>query len=248
MKNLKSKKCLVLTYENKKNTSTQNLIYLCKKNNFDYKIIGQNKEWNGWYGRTIEYINVLNSIDENKYVVLSDGRDVLINEDCSSFLNKAINLYSNKKIIFGAETLCCGASNILERTAKIKKFIEDYASTRTIYKYKYINFGLMFGTSKNIKNFLLKLNIKPNDEDQGLASFEFYSNPNDYIIDYDQLIFNNNVPEDCDLEWDKNKFKNTITATYPSFLHFPGKNWNCYSKCADMLFKNEDFLYLSGLD
>ena len=92
----------LLTYENKENTSTKNLIYLCKKNNFDYKIIGQNKEWNGWYGRTIEYINALNSIDENKYVVLSDGRDVLINEDCSSFLNKAINLYSNKKIIFGA--------------------------------------------------------------------------------------------------------------------------------------------------
>ena len=56
--------------------------------------------------------------------------------------------------------MCCGSSNNLERTSKIKKFIEDYASTRNIYKY--INFGLMFVTSKNIKNFLLKLNIKPN--------------------------------------------------------------------------------------
>ena len=77
-------------------------------------------------------------------------------------------------------------------------------------------------------------------EDQWLASLEFYNNPNYYILDYDQLIFSNNVLGDCDLEWDKNKFKNTITATYPSFLHFLGKGWNCYRKCADMLFKNEN--------
>ena len=234
--------CLVLTYENKiEDISSKNLIYLCEKNNFECKIVGQNKEWNGWYGRTLEYINALNDIDENKYVVLSDGRDVLINEDCESFLKKAINLYSNKKIIFGAERMCCGA-NGSQNTDELKHFMEEYSSTRTKYDYKYINFGLIFGTSKNVREFLLKLNINPDDVDQGLATLEFYKNPDNYILDYDQIIFNNNNPQDCHLEWDNNKkqFKNTTTGTYPAFLHFPGKGWGCYSKCADMLFKNEN--------
>jgi len=230
--------CIVLTYENKTtDISTKNLIQLCKKNNFKCKIIGQNKEWNGWYGRTIEYINELNNIDEDTYVVLSDGRDVLINEDCSTFLKKAIKLCSNKKIVFGAERIYS------QDSPKLKKFMDDYSISRTIHDYKYINFGLIFGKSKNIKEFLLKLNIKKDDIDQGLATKEFYDNPDDYILDYDQTIFNNNNPKDCHLKWDKNKnkFKNTITNTYPTFLHFPGQGWDCYKKCSTMLFNNLDY-------
>ena len=85
------------------------------------------------------------------------------------------------------------------------------------------------------------MNIQPGDTDQSLAVVEFCKNPHKYSLDYNQELFCNNSGE-CNLEWDDNKkkFKHTITNTYPSILHFPGGNWDCYKECAKKLFIDID--------
>lgn len=238
---------VTVIYENTEGTTTTNLIKLLKKFGYNYRIVGFGNEWNGWYGRLQNYQKFVNMIDDDVYVLFCDGRDVLVNTNYSDFIEKAKNMYKNK-IIFGSETHCCnGIENLreesMDQNIPIKdiyvKYMEDLAH-KTInnykYKYFYLNFGLIFGKAKDFKHFFKALNIQPGDDDQGLATRELYRNPDLYQLDYNQELFSNMI-HTCDYVWDESKkmFKHTITGTYPSILHFPGKNFECYNKILDKL-------------
>lgn len=180
------------------------------------------------------------------YVLICDGRDVLINEHFNEFFSKAKKIYEkHNKIIFGAETCCCNGihhfrkendtSTDDELTEKVKLFLKNRTFEK-IPNYKndffYLNFGLSFGKAKDYKNLFDEMNIKENDDDQGLATALLYNDTNKFYVDYNQKIFSNSIHNNCPFEYDEQlkKYKNTKTNSYQSILHFPGKNFDCYNR------------------
>ena len=138
------------------------------------KVIGEGEQWDGWYGRTIAYSNYVSQLDDECYVLICDGRDMLINESFSKFFSKAVKLYN--KLIFGTEKYCCAGINesFRENTIDINipvithyaNFMKDLAKKKNHHLYPYLNYGLMFGKAKDIKKLYRDINIKQGYDDQ----------------------------------------------------------------------------------
>ncbi len=241
---------IAITYENTNDENTKKLIQLYNNFKYNYKVLGIGLNWDGWYGRAKIYEEYLNTLDDDKYVLINDGRDVLINQDFNIFFDKAKKIYEREnKLVIGTELNCCAGLDTLNQddiTDKSKPIIEIFKEfmEKECYKkipdykhnYFYINFGLLFGKAKDFKQLFIDLNIKPGLDDQALTQQLFYKNPNKFYLDYNQELFSNMVYF-CDYEWDiKNKMiLHTKTNTHPSLLHFPGKNISCYNKTYDKI-------------
>ncbi len=241
---------IALVYENEENTPTTNLVKLFEKFNYNHKILGKNAKWEGWYGRTQEYLKELNNLDKESYVLICDGRDVLINQHFDIFFKKAVEMYNKyNTIIFSSELYCCNGydhfpveknnenfdnnKDIFMKFMKEQayKIIPDYK-----YDYYYLNFGVMFGKVKDAINIFTSIEIKPGQDDQGLTQRLFYRNPNILHLDYNQELFTN-ISYACDFDWDEElkQYKLKKTNTYPSILHFPGKHFSCYDTIKEKL-------------
>lgn len=252
--NIKDNNFIAITYENNEDTQTINLIKLFEKNGYNYRILGLGENWNGWYGRCKIYESYIkNNLDDDTYVLICDGRDVLINENFNEFFSKAKKIYEiHNKIIFGAETCCCNGiqhfnkDNNQQTNDELKEKLLSYFKKRAYdilpnYKHNffYLNFGLSFGKAKDYKKLFQDMNIKLNDDDQGLVASLLYNDTNKFYLDYNQEIFSNSIGE-CPFEYNEKlkKFKNTRIDSYSSILHFPGKNFDCYNKIKDKLLES----------
>jgi len=260
---------VALSYENGNDPQTNNLIMQFRNLNYNYKIVGHGEKWNGWYGRTIAYINYLKTISGETYILLCDGRDVLINQDYNTFISKALELRSKNKnkIIVGTEEGCCTgdlssvyrAKNVNGNVDFVKLYMEQQKqnslSKKITSRFYYINFGLLFGTASQLLNLMVMFNIQPGEDDQALLHKIYYENPDILFLDHKHELFSNashpnkhrvtvlGTDELCYYKWDnaKHMFLNTVTNTYPSILQTPGKNWNCYKYLANKLLKNPTF-------
>lgn len=249
-------KLLVVTYEtDANNPHVNNLRKMLEKNNYNYTILGNETLWQGWYGRSVSYITYLNTLEDNIYILLCDGRDVIINQNNTIFLQKALELRkkNNNKIIVGAEEGCCTYNlDDIYRAKNIDKdinFIELYKSQQKQDSLKYnndtfyyINFGMMFGTVYEFKRLFKLLNIQHNQDDQGLLHKLYYENPDLLYIDHNQELFSNIINDiytknTCYFSYDTNTrcFKNNRTNTYPSIIHTAGKFWDCYKYIVNKL-------------
>jgi hypothetical protein len=227
-----------------------------EKNNYNYKLIGNGEKWTSWYGRALGYMSYLKTLPPDTYVLLCDGRDVLINENSKTFLNKALMLRqkNNNQIIIGTEPGCCTgnssapykAYNIRpgeDFIAKYMKQQQDNAKSKNVTNnFYYINFGLLFGTANQLYNFIQMLDIKPGLDDQALAHKIYYEHPDLLFLDHNHELFSNAshinfgrviikaTDNLCYFKWDPstNSFMNNVTNTHPSIIQTPGKNWNCY--------------------
>jgi len=265
---------MVVSYEtDKDDIHVDNLTRMLQKNNYNYKVLGNGEKWRSWYGRALAYEKYLDQLPPDTYVLLCDGRDVLINEDSNTFISKAISMRSKygNKIIVGTEPTCCvgnldsvyKASNIEENNIDFvinyMKQQEDNAKSKNVTnKFYYINFGLLFGTAKELSQLFKLINVRENLDDQALTHKIFYENPDLLFLDHNHELFSNashfqgkeaRVTDDtynnnmCYFFWDNynNKFKNTITNTYPSIIQTPGKNWDCYKMLAKKLINDPKF-------
>lgn len=250
------KNFLVITYDNQpyKETNTNNLIETLEKYNYSYKILGEGEEWKGWYGRFKSYYNYISTLDENEYILICDGRDVLLNNQSPiDFMKKAESLCNiEEKIIFGAERHCCcyipeeyGRLPSMNKDENLNdiyiKFMKDQVYKEIPdYKYDYyfLNFGVFFGKVKNIRWMFSQLKMSEDLDDQGMTYIFYYKNPEKIYLDANNKLIGNNGHEDCDLVWENNKYKNKITNTYPVILHFPGDGDKCYDDIKKKLVKN----------
>lgn len=261
---------LVVCYETDiKDEHVQNLIKMLEKNNYKYKIIGNGEKWTSWYGRAVGYMKFLKTLPPNTYVMLCDGRDVLVNEDSNTFIDKALRLRQlhNNQIIIGTEPGCCTgnlsapykAYNIKPGEDFVQKYMEQQrnnaASKGVTNDFYYINFGLMFGTANQIYNFIQMLDIKPGLDDQALSHKIYYEQPDLLFLDHNHELFSNAshvnfgrviIKENenlCYFKWDPatNTFKNSVTNTHPSIIQTPGKNWNCYKYLIKKLLENPEY-------
>lgn len=238
----------LITYDNEPyyKTNTKNLVYSLNKFKYNYILLGENNIWRGWYGRFQSYFEQLSKMDKEDYVLICDGRDVLINnQKPEEFLKKAEKLCNlEKKIIFGAERHCCchiperyGRFPSMKSNQNLSEIYKNFMKKQVYkkfpdykYDYFYLNFGLFFGKVKNILWMFSNLNMGKKLDDQGMSYIFFYKYPEKIYVDSKQILFGNNGHNDCDLEYYKGKFKNKITNTYPVFLHFPGYGELCYQK------------------
>ena len=242
---------IYITYETDKNNTNLNfLLFLINKYKYpNYKVLGVGETWNDWYGRLTSYKNFIESINLEKFVLITDARDVLVNEPYEDFIKKAKKLYydNNSRVICGAEQVCCTADhNGTARSKNIDINIKDYI--KDVYKpfmeakgkdnfYKYIQFGLLFGKAKDLLNLFKAMDLKPGGDDQTTLYKTFYENPDILTIDYSGIIFSNapnlkKIPivGTCFYKWDydNKSFRNTKTNNIPSLIQTPGQYWNCY--------------------
>jgi hypothetical protein len=237
----------VAIYENSTSGSrTSNLEKLLDHFGYNYVILGKGDQWNGWYGRMQTCMAYLNGLDDEQYILFSDGRDVLVGEDAQSFSEKAIKLYNKNggKIIFNGETLCCVAGKEFKGTKEekeiyfeeIRKFFEGIQPHPAPPLYT-LNYGLAFGKVRDFKEMFYIMDLKPEEDDQGVLIQKIMNGEfNNYILDYDNTLFG--IMYDKKPEWDENKkqFSNPTTKSFPGFLHFPGKSAD-YNNCVEVLLK-----------
>ena len=235
----------VALYENSTApTRTQNLTKLLEKFGYNYVILGGGEKWNGWYGRMKTCLTYLNTLDDEKYILFSDGRDVLVGEDATTFSERAIQLYNEKggKIIFNGETLCCVAGKEFKGTQEeketyfeeIRKFFEGIQPEPAPPLYT-LNYGLAFGKVRDFKKMFYIMDLKPEEDDQGVLIQKIMNGEfANYALDYENSLFG--IMFDKPPEWDpvKKQFSNPTTKSFPAFLHFPGKSPD-YDNCAKVL-------------
>jgi hypothetical protein len=205
-------------------------------------ILGKGQEWKGWYGRFLVYKRYMQSINPDTYVLLTDARDVVINEPYSIFIAKALELYDNRVIISVEPNCCTPDVTGHARSSNIPLYIKNHVGQ--VYKpfmekrangayAKYLNFGLQFGKAKDFVKLFHMMDLQPSDDDQTIMYKLFFDNPDLVKVDYTETIFSNANSKniDCDVyEYDNDtkSFKNSKTNSYPSIIQTPGKYWACY--------------------
>jgi hypothetical protein len=118
LENLDLSKPLIITYDNQsvrneKNESFVNFLKGINHYKYNFIVCGINTKWDGWFGRYITYLELLEQIPSTQLVFITDSRDVLANnspEEFSSNYNKLTKLYNDptkSKIVFGTEVGCC---------------------------------------------------------------------------------------------------------------------------------------------
>lgn len=247
-------KFVVLTYEN--NQTNENANFFLDQlitHGYSYENVGIDESWTGWHARLQKYTEYLESLgDENTFVVISDARDVLINNaSADTFFEKAMSIYTDKKIVVSTEQHCCdtGAvhddfyvSSAISQKDKSVKHTEVYKKFMREQAYKldkdyksdlyYLNFGLLFGKARDLIQVFRLMKMKPGLDDQLLLHKVFYEHPDLIQPDIKHVLLSTagSGGRECYYQWDHDKlcFQNTATEQYPCFLHTAGNFWSCY--------------------
>lgn len=256
-----------VVYDNNiKNKHVQNLLHQAKILNFGITVLGDGDKWTGWYGRTMKYKEYITTLDPEKFVLLTDARDVVLNDEYNSFIKKAKEYYYyySEKIIFNVDSDCCmdiktpNARSIKAKTSnyilgEYKQFMEKRANELGIkHRYKYLNFGMQFGKAKDFLKLFERMNLKPGDDDQIVTVKLFFDNPDSVTLDYNQEILGTSLiafrTTNCVFKYSGNFFTNTVTNTQPSLIHTAGKNWYCYKYLLSKLLPNAEYPNYSFFD
>jgi hypothetical protein len=180
-------KPLVVSYEtNINNTQSQLFKRTLEKYNWDFIFIGENEKWLGFKTRITGYYNFLNTLSDNKIVVLADARDVFCLRDATDFI-KYVTPIIDDKIIISAECFLHGhinwseeqINNVLQndtnffwQSIPLNNYWSYYNKTNNLPIRKYINAGLMIGKVKNLINaFKWILDNNYNDDQLGFANY-----------------------------------------------------------------------------
>lgn len=236
----------VFVYETSVEQSrTQNLEKLLTHFHYDYEILGKGEAWTGWHGRHVKYREATERVPDDNYILFCDGRDVLINEDCSKFMKKAMRVYNKKpgSIIFNSESACCNTGGEFKGTddersryiQEIRSKFESMSATHNSSK-PFLNFGVMFGKCRDFKELFHIMNMQPGDDDQGLITMKIMKNEfTNFQLDYKNELFCITFDEPG---WDETQhmYYEPELNVRPSLFHFPGKTkW--YESCATKLMK-----------
>ena len=194
---------LVLSYENDINHNNSIMFRkTLQQNSWDYLFIGQNTKWTGFKDRIIGYRNYLQSITDDKIVILSDSRDVFCLKSPENFI-KNIKSITDKQIIISAEMFLQGQMNwsekqIQESISKDPNYFWQGEPLDNYWKYlnkeynlpfrKYLNAGLIIGKVSLLKKAFNWI-IENNYNDDQLA-FSRYTNyfPETVYLDYDAIF------------------------------------------------------------
>jgi hypothetical protein len=237
---------LLISYENdlSNNLNSQLFKKTLEKYNWNFKFIGEGEKWLGFKNKIVSYYTFLQTLSENKLVILSDARDVFCLRDSQLFLEQIQDIV-DKKIIISAECFLIGhmdwsAEEILNAKSKNPNFfwqgipLNNYWShhnkTNDLPIRKYVNSGLIIGRVQNlIKAFKWVLDNNYNDDQLGFANYT------------------NNYPELVHLDYEAR-----ILHTSTGFVNGSLYNYSVQSKdiptFAELFGLSSYFLHISGIN
>lgn len=202
---------------------------------YDYEIIGRNTKWEGFGTKIKLYADALKNIT-SPYVVMTDCSDLF-------FVAPSYQMYdnylrTNKDLIVGGELYMAYPGGHHDHNV-----IESYFNSISKSSQKFPNSGFLIGRTYSM-NRLMDLHISYTD-DQGPCFDTIYENRHQLDVDYNTDLIGN-IPDYHNTEKTKqaddyfifdplnNQYKNVISGSYPSALHFPGGYWssmnNMYNK------------------
>jgi hypothetical protein len=260
-------------------------------NGMTASVFGQGNSFSGFGSKFSAVLPILREIqveDPESIVVISDSRDVLINnpfhEDtyatllADEFRSAYEELTDGRpgSIVISAEAQCCvsalthvspgmyyhadgsrkqracssGAVDCLwagdDKARPWESFMENLMTTRTplMAKDMYLNAGLIAGKAKDLIRVVVSAQIGEDEDDQAVLTDYMFHNPNDIVLDYQQIMFGNNragvsnyKSEGCIFtsKTSETRLFHSETNTAPLFVHSPGGFYECHDKLADLL-------------
>ncbi len=234
---------LIITYATHIGGYMSILIKQCEELNLNLVILGMNKKWEGFFQRTLDYYDYLNSLeDDNDICVFIDGFDTLVIDNENTILDKyksfnkpivwGVDLSRNLfgKLFFGSEDILINGGSYMGRIAEIKELfgiiIENYGNDKKLDDQKIINEFYLKNKNYFDKKIALDMNsiIFANANNKSLIY---------YILDHDTINFINlitfnkildSVDNLLDYHYDENSGKIICNNTKisPSFISGPG--------------------------
>jgi len=147
---------LLLTYDNAPTDTTRRFIRTLEKNGWGYRLVGEGEVWMGFISKLKGYRNALESLPDNKLVILSDARDVLCLRGPTAFTEGFVSF--NRDLVVSMEVLCQGNFDVPETfcggqciplTAYWK-----HNNITSLPARKFANSGLIAGRASSLKTFL----------------------------------------------------------------------------------------------
>lgn len=193
-------------------------------------IVGRDKAWSGWKGRTQTYIDECKKREET-HVILSDVTDVVFTEPAW----KAWELLKTlKRPIIGGEAIVAYNGNRDLHT------VETYFMRVGKSRFAYPNGGLLGGQRQQVIS-ILEANKNAPDDQAGYMEL-MMDRKIEMGIDYETLLFGNipNYHDKAIIEKDfwiqprKGKFLNPLSGHSPCLVHFPGRNFTIRNMMCDL--------------
>jgi hypothetical protein len=181
---------LLITYDNNPTETTTFFIQTLEKNKWNYKLIGEGETWNGWTTRMTAYNTFLQSLPDDKVVVLSDARDVICLRGPKAFLKGFLSF--KKDIVISMELLCCGKFDPPNefKCVQCKPLTEywEHHSINELPPRKFVNNGLLAGRVRSLKIYF-KWIIEQNFTDDQLALGNYVNAfPDNVALDTDASL------------------------------------------------------------
>ena len=243
---------VALVYETDRLSTTLNLVQMLQHHSYPYKLLGMGDKWEGWFGRYLAHSAYINTLPDDTFVLMLDGRDTVINLNYAEFRRRAVGLLKSKgtTVCFGAETnlfmgfnfppTCTPESsekvpvrlvplsylNTNEHEIPTYDKLLRFLRSRVDSKGMFPNYGICFGTAAGLKQLFRDMALRPGEDDQGIVIKLWYETKSYISIDFDNEIFESILAtQGHTLRWDWNAraFMNQ-NNTFPSIIHFPGKN------------------------
>lgn len=222
----------VFLYADKLKPTAKALLSSLKQHNFNYEVLGLGKPWEGWTGRTKEYLSAIRKYKGDNggsaLALFIDAFDVICIMDSSRFYEKYMKRERLMPVIFGAEQGClatmCNESiidwydyNEIEGgKARVESQVNRWGDENENLWSKtpaFTNNGTILGTADGLE-FLFSEIIKTGISDDQLAAGKVITENFDrFDIDFEEVFF-------------RNKFRNLEKRPDedgidgPGFLHF----------------------------
>jgi len=222
----------VFLYADKLKPTAKALINSLKKHKYSYEVLGLGKPWEGWVGRTKEYLAAIQRYKGEKggsaLALFIDAYDVICIMDSDKFYNKYLARERTMPVIFGAEQNChkemCN-KKILEwydmHTEEGKEGIMNHINTwgesdEHLWardRPAFTNNGTIMGTADGLEFLFLEILKTGIQDDQVAAGHVIVANLDKFDIDYEEQLFRNRFRH-LEKRGDENG------RDGPAFLHF----------------------------
>ena len=220
------------------------LIDQMKKKGIEYKVLGYEKVWEGFFQRTIDYYDFLKTLDDSEIVMFVDGFDSLCFDNEKEIIEK-YNIQTQKsgkaivwgtdmdrafytRMFFGAGDDLINGGCSIGRVNEYKKVFEDlfeiFGTDKTQDDQKMINKYYYKYPERAQKYICLDKENFFFGNATYLSTLSLYIDPT--VFRNMNHIYNLNLPinDEIDFKYDSSKDKvfSTKYYTYPSFLSGPG--------------------------
>lgn len=232
---------LVITYDNNPTENTKFFIKTLEKQKWNYKLIGEGDIWKGWTTRMNAYNTFLNTLSDDKLVILTDARDVICCRGPKAFL-EGFNSF-RKEIVVSMELFCDGKLEPLSnhRAAQCKPLNEYWTHHKitVLPDRKFVNNGLVAGRVKALKvYFKWILEQKFKDDQLALGSY-INTFPDHIALDTNAVLLHTSVfgvnagIESIHIQKNDSPTFAEIFGRGAFFLHIPG----CSSKGQALIYE-----------